>query len=175
VRVQRGGVGLHVAVDGPREGRPWSSCTAYRGTRARTTACPPGSSPADACCGSTCAATRPASRGGCWYGAPDEHERNAAVRSSGRCSTRSGAADRSTLAGTDTTAPVSVPILVLAADDALSAFRVRHEERLARTHPDVEVVRPQGSSHSIHDERAYRAASTRRGSPTPRRGTRNWA
>ena len=68
-----------------------------------------------------------------------------------------GAADRSTLAGTDTTAPVTVPVLVLAADDAMgAAFPSAHEARLAQTHPDVEVLRLPGAGHSIHDERAFR-------------------
>jgi pimeloyl-ACP methyl ester carboxylesterase len=69
-----------------------------------------------------------------------------------------GATDRSTLAGTDTTAPVSVPVLVLAADDALGpAFPSRHAERLAQTHPDVQIVRVPGAGHGIHDEREHRA------------------
>jgi pimeloyl-ACP methyl ester carboxylesterase len=67
------------------------------------------------------------------------------------------AADRSTLAPTDTTAPISVSTLLLAADDGMgSAFPARHEERLARTHPDVEVIRVPGAGHGIHDERASR-------------------
>jgi pimeloyl-ACP methyl ester carboxylesterase len=67
------------------------------------------------------------------------------------------AADRSTLAPTDTIAPISVPTLVLAADDAMgSAFPARHEERLARSHPDVEVTRVPGAGHGIHEERAHR-------------------
>jgi hypothetical protein len=45
-----------------------------------------------------------------------------------------GAADRSTLAATDTSAPVPAPVLLLAADDALApAFPSAHEQRLART------------------------------------------
>jgi esterase len=69
-----------------------------------------------------------------------------------------GATDRSTLAATDTTAPVPVPLLVLAADDAMgSAFPTRHAERLAHTHPDVQIVRVAGAGHGIHDERAHRA------------------
>ena len=69
-----------------------------------------------------------------------------------------GAADRSTLAGTDTTSPVAVPVLVLAADDAMgAAFPTRHAERLAITHPDVEVVRVAGAAHGIHDQRDRRA------------------
>jgi esterase len=68
------------------------------------------------------------------------------------------AADRSTLAPTDTSAPVTVPALVLAADDAMgAAFPARHEERLAQTHPDVEVVRVPGAGHGIHEEREHRA------------------
>jgi esterase len=68
-----------------------------------------------------------------------------------------GAADRSTLAGTDTTAPVSVPVFVLAADDAMgAAFPTRHAERLAITHPDAKIVRLPGAGHGIHDEREHR-------------------
>jgi pimeloyl-ACP methyl ester carboxylesterase len=68
-----------------------------------------------------------------------------------------GAIDRSTLAPTDTTAPVTVPVFVLAADDAMgSAFPTRHAERLASTHPDVEIVRVPGAGHGIHDERDHR-------------------
>jgi pimeloyl-ACP methyl ester carboxylesterase len=70
-----------------------------------------------------------------------------------------GAADRSTLAGTDTASPVTVPVLILAADNAMApAFPSRHEERLAATHPAVEVVRIAGAGHGIHSERASRAA-----------------
>jgi pimeloyl-ACP methyl ester carboxylesterase len=68
-----------------------------------------------------------------------------------------GAADRSTLAPTDTTSPVSVPVFVLAADDEKGAvFPSRHSERLAISHPDVEVTRVAGAGHSIHDERDHR-------------------
>jgi pimeloyl-ACP methyl ester carboxylesterase len=68
------------------------------------------------------------------------------------------AADRSTLAGTDTTSPVTVPVLVLAADDAMgAAFPTRHAERLAITHPEVEVIRVAGAAHGIHDQRDRRA------------------
>jgi pimeloyl-ACP methyl ester carboxylesterase len=67
--------------------------------------------------------------------------------------------DGTLLAGTDTVSPVSVPVRVLAADDALgTAFPTRHEARLAASHPDVEVVRLAGAGHSIHDERAHRDA-----------------
>ena len=68
-----------------------------------------------------------------------------------------GAADRSTLAPTDTTSPVSVPAFVLAADDDKgAAFPTRHAERLAISHPDVEIVRVAGAGHGIHDERDHR-------------------
>ncbi len=66
------------------------------------------------------------------------------------------AADGSTLAGTDLTSPVGVPVLLLAAG-AQPAFKPEHEERLAATHPDVEVVRVDGVGHLIHDEIAGRA------------------
>jgi pimeloyl-ACP methyl ester carboxylesterase len=68
------------------------------------------------------------------------------------------AADRSTLADTDTTSPVAVPVFVLAADDAMgAAFPTRHAERLAITHPDVEIVRVPGAGHGIHNQRDHRA------------------
>jgi esterase len=68
-----------------------------------------------------------------------------------------GAADRSTLAPTDTTSPVSVPVFILAADDEQgAAFPTRHAERLAISHPDVEIARVHGAGHSIHDERDHR-------------------
>jgi pimeloyl-ACP methyl ester carboxylesterase len=70
-----------------------------------------------------------------------------------------GAADRSTLAATDTSSPVGVPVMILAADDAMNAaFPSRHERRLAETHPEVEVVRLAGASHGIHDELRHRDA-----------------
>jgi pimeloyl-ACP methyl ester carboxylesterase len=71
------------------------------------------------------------------------------------------AIDRSTLADTDTSSPVTVPVLVLAADDALAAFPVRHAERLAQSHPEVEIVRVPGAGHGIHDEREFRATYAR--------------
>lgn len=68
------------------------------------------------------------------------------------------AADRSTLAATDTAAPVEVPVLLLAADDRLGpAFTSAHGQRLVGTHPSVEVVRVAGAGHSIHSEQASRA------------------
>jgi pimeloyl-ACP methyl ester carboxylesterase len=66
------------------------------------------------------------------------------------------AADRSTLAATDTSSAVSVAVLVLAADERGSAFPSRHAERLARTHPEVEIVRVSGAGHGIHDELGHR-------------------
>jgi pimeloyl-ACP methyl ester carboxylesterase len=69
-----------------------------------------------------------------------------------------GALDRSTLGPTDTDAPVEVPAFLLAADDAKAAFPIRHEQRMAASHPDVEVVRLEGASHGIHDELAHRDA-----------------
>jgi esterase len=72
------------------------------------------------------------------------------------------AADRSTLADTDTSSPVSVPVLVLGADDSMgSAFPARHADRLSKSHPDVEVARVSGAGHGIHDEREFRAAYVR--------------
>ncbi|HEX6744862.1 MAG TPA: alpha/beta hydrolase [Solirubrobacteraceae bacterium] len=69
-----------------------------------------------------------------------------------------GAADRSTLAPTDTASPVSVPVFVLAADDEKgSALPTRHAERLAISHPDVVIARVAGAGHGIHDERDHRA------------------
>jgi esterase len=66
--------------------------------------------------------------------------------------------DGTLLAATDTSSPVTVPVTILAADDALGAtFPTRHEERLAASHPAVKVVRLPGAGHSIHDERAHRA------------------
>ncbi len=68
-----------------------------------------------------------------------------------------GAADRSTLAPTDTASPVVVPVFVLAADDEKgSAFPARHAERMAISHPDVQIVRVPGAGHGIHDERDHR-------------------
>jgi hypothetical protein len=63
--------------------------------------------------------------------------------------------DGSALAGTDTEAPVPVPALILAAG-VMPAFGVEHEQRLATTHPAVEVRRVAGAAHVIHDELAHR-------------------
>jgi pimeloyl-ACP methyl ester carboxylesterase len=67
------------------------------------------------------------------------------------------AAERTTLGPTDLVAPVGVPVLILAAG-VVPAFTIEHEERLAATHPDVEVVRVAGAGHGIHDEKAGRQA-----------------
>jgi pimeloyl-ACP methyl ester carboxylesterase len=71
-----------------------------------------------------------------------------------------GAAEASTLAGTDLESPVRVPVLLLAAG-VVPAFSAAHEERLAGTHPDVQVVRVDGAGHMIHDEIRSRDAFTR--------------
>ncbi|MBX5443463.1 MAG: alpha/beta fold hydrolase [Solirubrobacteraceae bacterium] len=69
-----------------------------------------------------------------------------------------GAIDGSTLAGTDTTGPVTVPVMLLAADDAHgAAFAARHEARLRASHPDVEIVRVADVGHGIHDDAVARA------------------
>jgi pimeloyl-ACP methyl ester carboxylesterase len=66
--------------------------------------------------------------------------------------------DGTALAATDVEAPLAVPALVLAADDALgAAFATRHERRLTRTHPQVQVRRMAGAGHRIHDQGAHRA------------------
>ena len=71
--------------------------------------------------------------------------------------------DGTLLAQCDIVSAVNVPTFILAADDAVgAAFRTTHEQRLAASHPAVEVVRLEGASHTIHDERAYRAEWVRR-------------
>jgi pimeloyl-ACP methyl ester carboxylesterase len=68
-----------------------------------------------------------------------------------------GAIDGSTLAAVDIEAPVSPPVIVIAADDEVgAAFSTEHEARLARTHPAIQVVRVPGTGHGIHDERRFR-------------------
>jgi pimeloyl-ACP methyl ester carboxylesterase len=72
-----------------------------------------------------------------------------------------GAIDGTTLAATDTNAPVTQPVVVVAADDAAgAAFSTGDEERLTQRQPTVEVVRIAGSGHRIHDMRAHRATFT---------------
>jgi pimeloyl-ACP methyl ester carboxylesterase len=67
------------------------------------------------------------------------------------------AADRTTLGGTDVDSPVRVPVLILAAG-VVPAFTPEHEQRIAASHPEVEVVRVAGAGHGIHDEIANRSA-----------------
>lgn len=68
-----------------------------------------------------------------------------------------GAIDGSTLASLDVISPVTPPLTVVAADDARGAvFTGEDAARLAQTHPQVEVVRVDGSGHGIHFERASR-------------------
>jgi esterase len=68
-----------------------------------------------------------------------------------------GAIDGSTLAATETRAPVRRPVVIVAADDAAgAAFSTGDEMRLVPTQPMVEVVRIAGSGHRIHDMRAHR-------------------
>ena len=57
--------------------------------------------------------------------------------------------------GGDLEAPVAVPALILAAGVA-PAFGVEHQQRLAQTHPQVEVRRVEDAAHVIHDEVAHR-------------------
>jgi pimeloyl-ACP methyl ester carboxylesterase len=63
--------------------------------------------------------------------------------------------DGSLLAAADTTSPVTVPVLIVAAGVA-PAFPVEHEARLAGSHPQVGVVRIEGAPHTIHDTAAAR-------------------
>jgi esterase len=68
-----------------------------------------------------------------------------------------GAIDGSTLASIDVRSPVTPPILILAADDALgAAFSTQDAKRLAEMHPALEVIRISGCGHGIHDERRHR-------------------
>lgn len=70
--------------------------------------------------------------------------------------------DGTCLALTDVAAPLGVPAIVIAADDALgTTFPIRHEERLGLSHPDVRVHRITGAGHSIHDESAHRTTYLR--------------
>jgi len=63
------------------------------------------------------------------------------------------AIDNTTLEDADLDAPVGVPVRVLAGDEtAGGAFKARHVERIAASHPEVEVVAVSGASHFIHDE-----------------------
>jgi pimeloyl-ACP methyl ester carboxylesterase len=63
------------------------------------------------------------------------------------------AIDNTTLADADLDAPVGVPMRVLAGEEETgAAFHARHVQRLAASHPDVEVAVVPGASHLIHDE-----------------------
>jgi pimeloyl-ACP methyl ester carboxylesterase len=66
------------------------------------------------------------------------------------------AIDGSALATGDVSSPVSVPVLLLAAEIE-PVFRVDDERRLSSTHPGVRVVRVPRAGHGIHDELANRA------------------
>jgi pimeloyl-ACP methyl ester carboxylesterase len=69
-----------------------------------------------------------------------------------------GAIDGSTLAAADTRAPVTAPVVIVAAADAAgAAFSLDDEARLSARQPHVEVRRITGSGHRIHDERRHRA------------------
>jgi esterase len=69
-----------------------------------------------------------------------------------------GAIDGSTLAATDTRAPVARPIVIVAADDAFgAAFSSEDAVRLASRGQAAEVIRIIGSSHRIHQSRRHRA------------------
>jgi esterase len=70
-----------------------------------------------------------------------------------------GAIDGSTLAATNTSAPVSPPVVIVAADDAFgAAFSTQDEARLAASGQRVEVSRISGSGHRIHQSRRHRDA-----------------
>jgi pimeloyl-ACP methyl ester carboxylesterase len=70
--------------------------------------------------------------------------------------------DNSIIADADVQAPVGVPVLILAGDEAAgAAFHTRHAARLAVSHPDVEVVVVPGASHLIHHEQRSRDAYVR--------------
>jgi pimeloyl-ACP methyl ester carboxylesterase len=65
--------------------------------------------------------------------------------------------DGSALRGTDTTAPIRVPMLILAADEAVGGVLPAGDiARLAQTHPDVEVRVVPGGGPGIHHERENR-------------------
>ncbi len=67
------------------------------------------------------------------------------------------ACDTTTLGGTDTASPVSVPVLLLRADaDREPAFFPKHAARLQASHPDVEIVEIAGAGHQISSSRAHR-------------------
>lgn len=68
-----------------------------------------------------------------------------------------GAIDGSTLLGADTRAPVSRPVFLLKADDAIgAAFTDEHAREFAAAHPEITIERVSGSGHGIHDGRGHR-------------------
>jgi pimeloyl-ACP methyl ester carboxylesterase len=70
--------------------------------------------------------------------------------------------DNTIIGDADVKAPVGVPVLVLAGDEAAGgAFPARHAQRLAASHPAVEVVVVSGASHLIHHEQRSRDAYRR--------------
>ena len=72
-----------------------------------------------------------------------------------------GAIDGSTLAAAEIRTPVTLPVVVVAADDAAgAAFSTDDEDRLVSIQPTIEVVRIAGSGHRIHDMRAHRETFT---------------
>lgn len=68
-------------------------------------------------------------------------------------------ANGSTLEGIDIKSPVSVPVLLLAAD-VDPAFTKADERRLAKSHPEIEITRIPGSGHNMNDEIAFRPLFT---------------
>jgi pimeloyl-ACP methyl ester carboxylesterase len=69
-----------------------------------------------------------------------------------------GAADNTSLADIDLAAPVAAPVLLLGADEAQGGvFATRHAERMAASHPDVEIVAVPGAGHQIAGSRRFRA------------------
>ncbi len=72
------------------------------------------------------------------------------------------ARDNRMLVGLDVDGPIQVPMLILAADEACGGvFRAVDAERLATTHPEVDVVALEGATHRIHSQRQHRAEYTR--------------
>jgi pimeloyl-ACP methyl ester carboxylesterase len=63
--------------------------------------------------------------------------------------------DGTLLAATDVTAPISVPMTILAAG-VMPAFTPEHAAWLADSHPEIDVIEIAGAGHSIHDERVSR-------------------
>lgn len=67
------------------------------------------------------------------------------------------AADNTSLQDVDLTAPVRAPVLLLAADEAQGGvFARRHAERMAASHPGVEIGPVDGAGHQIAGSRRFR-------------------